>query len=327
MAVIHIENLSRSFSYYKKEAGLKSSVKNVFHRKKLIKEAVKGVSFDVEAGEMIGFLGPNGSGKTTTLKMLSGILFPTSGTASVLGYTPWERKKEYKKQIAIVMGQKSQLFWDLPANEAFLLNRYIYELSEKEFKATIEELTELLDAKELLNVQVRRLSLGERMKMELIAALIHRPRVMFLDEPTIGLDLISQKKIQEFIKYYNEQSKTTVLLTSHYMNDIENLCKRSIIINEGNIIYDGELAKVNELFSEKKQIKLQLPSQTNAAEIERFGEVKSFDGYNALIEVNKQDLKQTLTGILDTLSVVDFTIEDIPVEEGIMRLYRKEQDN
>ncbi len=327
MPVIHVENLTRSFTYYKKEAGLKSSVKNVFHRQKLIKEAVKSVCFDVEAGEMIGFLGPNGSGKTTTLKMLSGILFPTSGTASVLGYTPWERRKEFKRQIAIVMGQKSQLFWDLPANEAFLLNRYIYELNEKEFKATIAELTELLDAKDLLNVQVRRLSLGERMKMELIAALIHRPRVMFLDEPTIGLDLISQKKIQAFIKYYNEQSKTTVLLTSHYMNDIENLCKRSVIINEGNIIFDGELAKVNELFSEKKQIKLQLPSQTQAADIERYGEVKSFDGYNALIEVNKQDLKHTLQGILDTLSVVDFTIEDIPIEEGIMRLYRKEQDS
>ena len=327
MAVIHVENLSRSFTYYKKEAGLKNSVKNVFNRKKLVKDAVKSVNFDVQAGEMIGFLGPNGSGKTTTLKMLSGILFPTGGTASVLGYTPWERKKDFKKQIAIVMGQKSQLFWDLPANEAFLLNRYIYELGEKEFKATIEELTELLDAKELLNVQVRRLSLGERMKMELIAALIHRPSVMFLDEPTIGLDLISQKKIQDFLKYYNEQSKTTVLLTSHYMNDIENLCKRTVIINEGNIIYDGELSKVNELFSEKKQIKLQLPSFTQAEEIERFGEVKSFDGYNALIEVNKQALKQTLKDILDTLSVVDFTIEDIPVEEGIMRLYRKEQDS
>ncbi len=326
MTTIHVENLSRAFTYYKKEAGLKSSVKNVFHRKKLVKDAVKSICFDVRAGEMVGFLGPNGSGKTTTLKMLSGILFPTGGTTNVLGYTPWERKKEFKKQIAIVMGQKSQLFWDLPANEAFMLNRYIYDLNEKEYKATIAELTELLDARDLMTVQVRRLSLGERMKMELIAALIHRPRVMFLDEPTIGLDLISQKKIQEFIKYYNEQSKTTVLLTSHYMNDIENLCKRTVIINEGNIIYDGELAKVNELFSEKKQVKLQLSSKMQEQDAARFGEVKSFDGYNALIEVEKQVLKQTLKDILDSLPVVDFTIEDIPLEEGIIRLYRKEQD-
>jgi ABC-type uncharacterized transport system, ATPase component len=324
MTAIHVENLSRSFTYYRKEAGLKNSVKNVFHRKQLVKDAVKSVSFDIEEGEMIGFLGPNGAGKTTTLKMLSGILFPTGGSASVLGYTPWERKKEFKKKIAIVMGQKSQLFWDLPANESFLLNRYIYELSEKEYRAMMDELTEMLDAKELMNVQVRRLSLGERMKMELIAALIHRPRVMFLDEPTIGLDLISQKKIQSFIKYYNEQSKTTVLLTSHYMNDIENLCRRSIIINMGEIMFDGDLVNVNALFSEKKRVKLQLQTFTETADIARFGEIKSCDGYSATLEVNKQDLKQTLKGILDTLSVVDFNIEDIPIEEGIMRLYHQE---
>lgn len=324
MSIISVQSLSRSFAYYKKEAGLKNSLRNVFHRERLVKDAVKDISFEIDQGEMVGFLGPNGAGKTTTLKMLSGILFPTGGTASVLGYVPWERKKEFKMQIAIVMGQKSQLLWDLPASESFLLNRFIYEIDEKTYRQTMDELTELLDVKELLGVQVRRLSLGERMKMELIASLIHRPKVMFLDEPTIGLDLMSQKKIQEFLKYYNVQSRTTVLLTSHYMNDIENLCHRSIIINKGAIVFDGALSKVNALFSEKKRVKLQLSSQADEADIKRLGELKEFDGYNAVIEVQKQDIKAVLKGLLDSLPVMDFTIEDIPVEEGIVNLYQRE---
>ncbi len=324
MDIIQVKDLSRSFSYYKKEPGLKNSVKNVFHRKKLVKDAVKSISFDISEGEMVGFLGPNGAGKTTTLKMLSGILFPTSGKASVLGYTPWERKKEFKKQIAIVMGQKSQLLWDLPANESLLLNRYIYELSEKQYQATLDELTELLDIKPLLGVQVRRLSLGERMKLELITALIHKPKVMFLDEPTIGLDLISQKKIQDFLKYYNEQSKTTVLLTSHYMSDIENLCRRAILINQGELKYDGELSGVNELFSDRKRVKLVLGEPVQREEIEPFGKIMAFDGYSTQIEVSRRVLKSTLAHILETLPVVDFNIEDVPIEEGILRLYQKE---
>lgn len=324
MSVIAVDSLSKFFSYYKKETGLKSSLKNLFRREKLVKEAVKGISFEVDEGEIVGFLGPNGAGKTTTLKMLSGILIPTGGEAKVLGYTPWERKKEFKRQISIVMGQKSQLWWDLPANESFLLNRYIYELDDKHYNDTLNEMTEVLGVKEQLGVQVRRLSLGERMKMELIAALLHRPRVMFLDEPTIGLDLISQKSIREFIRYYNQRTRTTVLLTSHYMDDIEDLCKRSVIINEGRIVYDGELSRVNDAFSSKKLVKVQLTERVEQDALAQYGEVKEFDGFNATIEVDRQDIKPICKSILDSLPVMDFNIENIPVEEGIVQLYRKE---
>lgn len=326
MEIIKADNLAKSFSYYKKEIGLKSSVKNLLHREKLTKEAVRGISFSVEEGEIVGFLGPNGAGKTTSLKMLSGILFPTDGTASVMGYVPWERKKEFKKKFSIVMGQKSQLWWDLPANESLYLNKYIYEIPDKEYERTIEELSELLDVKDLLKVQVRRLSLGERMKMELIASLIHKPRVMFLDEPTIGLDIISQKRIRDFIKYYNQETRTTVLLTSHYMNDIEDLCKRTVIINEGRVVYDGELLKVNELFSGKKIIKVQLSDHVDREVLGSFGEVKEYNGFSATIEANRQEIRAISREMLDKLPVADFNIEDIPVEEGVALLFKKGGD-
>ena len=322
MIAIEVKDLSKSFEYYTKELGLKNSIKNLFHRQKLVKEAVTGVSFNVEEGEFVGFLGPNGAGKTTTLKMLSGILFPTSGHASVLGCVPWERKKEFKMNFSIVMGQKNQLWWDLPANESLYLNKCIYELDDKEYAKTMEELTELMDVKELLKVQVRRLSLGERMKMELIAALIHKPRVIFLDEPTIGLDIISQKKIRDFLKYYNQETKATIILTSHYMNDIESLCKRSIIINGGRVVYDGDLNKVNELFNGKKIITLQLANPVAKDVLESFGTIKEYDGFNVKLEVDKSAVKEHSKAILDSLPVNDFNIEDIPVEEGIALLYQ-----
>jgi len=249
MSIINVQNLVKSYDYYSKEQGLRNSFRNIFNRKKLVKEAVKSISFSIEAGEIVGFIGPNGAGKTTTLKILSGILYPTSGVALVDGFTPWERKKQFKMNFSIVMGQKTQLNWDLPALETFYLNKHIYEINESEFKNTLGELSELLDVGSLVKTQVRRLSLGERMKMELIAALLHRPKILFLDEPTIGLDLISQKNIREFIKNYNQKTNATILLTSHYMNDIESLCKRSIIINEGIIAYDGELSGISDELS------------------------------------------------------------------------------
>jgi ABC-2 type transport system ATP-binding protein len=202
MPVISVSSLSKSYSYYEKKRGLGESFKNLFFRKKLFKEAVKCISFDIDSGECVGFIGPNGAGKTTTLKMLSGILYPSSGKASVLGFVPWERKKGFKMSFSLVMGQKSQLFWDLPAIESFYLNKTIYEIDDTKYKKTLGELTELLDVRDLLTIQVRRLSLGERMKMELIASLLHHPKVLLLDEPTIGLDVLSQKRVRDFFKSY-----------------------------------------------------------------------------------------------------------------------------
>jgi len=323
--IVAVDRLSKSFEYYKKELGLKSSFKNLFHREKLYKDAVREISFHVDEGEIVGFLGPNGAGKPTTLKMLSGILHPSGGDASVLGFTPWERKKAFKMQFAIVMGQKAQLWWDLPANESLYLNKTIYEVDDRSYQGTLSELTELLDVKHLLNVQVRRLSLGERMKMELIAALIHKPRLIFLDEPTIGLDILSQVKIREFFKYYNQQKKCTILLTSHYMADVVDLCRRSIIINQGRIVYDGELAHVNDLFAESKLIKLKLDKEIDPRDLAVFGEVKECVDFSATIQVPRVDVKARSKAILDQLPVVDFNIEDIPVEEGIALLYQKQE--
>ncbi|PWW34718.1 ABC-2 type transport system ATP-binding protein [Paenibacillus pabuli] len=324
MSIIQMEGLSKSFKYYEKELGLKKSLKNLVKRKSLIKEAVSEISLVIDQGEMVGFLGPNGSGKTTTLKMLSGILYPTSGQATVLGYVPWERKKEFKMQFSIVMGQKSQLWWDLPANESLYLNKCIYEVEDKPYNLVLDELTEMLDVKDLLNIQVRRLSLGERMKMELIASLIHRPKVIFLDEPTIGLDLISQKRIREFLKYYNQQTKATVILTSHYMADIEDLCKRTIIINQGKIVYDGDLRRVNELFHAKKIIKLQFTDEVPRQALSDYGTITQHDGMNVVMEINKHDLQRLSKMILDRFPILDFTVEDIPVERGIESLYQKD---
>lgn len=323
MSIIEIDSLSKRFSYYEKKLGLKSSFNNLFFRKKLFKDAVKNISFRVDEGEIVGFLGPNGAGKTTTLKMLAGILFPTSGTAHVSGYIPWERKKQFKMLISIVMGQKSQLWWDLPAIESLYLNKCIYEIDNKTYQDYLDELSEMLDVKHLLNIQVRRLSLGERMKMELIASLIHKPSILFLDEPTIGLDIISQKKIREFLKFYNGQNKTTILLTSHYMKDIEDLCKRSVIINNGEIIFDGALKRVNVFFSSKKIITLQLGKIVEENALKQFGFVKEIDGMTAVFEVERNEVSRISGKMIKSLPVLDFTIEDIPVEEGITLLFEE----
>ncbi len=323
MSEIEVRLLSKQFSYYEKQTGLGNSVKNLFHREKLCKDAVKEVSFEIKAGEMVGFIGSNGAGKTTTLKMLSGILFPTSGEARICGFVPWERKVEFKRNISIVMGQKNQLWWDLPASESFYLNKCIYEIDNMAYSQFLEELSELLDVKHLLNIQVRRLSLGERMKMELIAALIHKPRVLFLDEPTIGLDIMSQKKIRSFLKYYNEQYKATILLTSHYMKDIEDLCRRAVVISKGAVVYDGDLARINDVFSGKKLVRLQLSQQIELPVLESFGEVLETDGYSATFEVCRQNALQLTKNIQDKLPVEDFNIVDVPVEEGIAMLLQK----
>ncbi|MFC6651946.1 ABC transporter ATP-binding protein [Paenibacillus rhizoplanae] len=321
--VIHVDQLSKSFDYYKKETGIRNSVKNLFHREKLTKDAVNKVSFDINEGEMVAFLGPNGAGKTTTLKMLSGILYPSGGSAEVLGYTPWDRKNDFKKQFSIVMGQKNQLWLDLPASDSLYLNKCIYEISDQKYKDTLDELVTLMDVKHLLHVQVRRLSLGERMKMELIAALLHRPRIIFLDEPTIGLDLVSQKNIREFLKAYNHEFRTTLLLTSHYMKDIEDLCKRTIVINQGKLVYDGEIRKINEVMNEKKRMKLTFSAIVERKDLAVMGSIKEYSGHEVILEVERTKFKEYSRMAMDHFPVIDLNLEDIPLEEAIARLYEQ----
>lgn len=321
MEAIRVENLAKSFTYYTKEVGVMQSLKNLFYRKTLTKHAVKDISFSIETGEIVAFLGPNGAGKTTTLKMLSGILHPTGGNISVLGYKPYERKKEFKKRFAIVMGQKSQLWADLPAAESILLNRYIYQIEEQVYRRTLDELVELLDVKHVLNVQVRRLSLGERMKMELIAALIHKPELLFLDEPTIGLDIITQKRVREFLSYYNEHHNTTIILTSHYMKDIQDLCQRTLIINDGNMVFDGNLNQVNDVSAVSKIVKLKFADFVDADRLGIFGKVRQSDGYQATLEIAKEQINSLSRELLYLLPIEDITIEEMPIEEVIVSLY------
>ena len=323
MEIITVRDLTKTFTYSVKQKGLKGSIHNLFVRKTLEKTAVDGVSFSVEKGEAVGLLGPNGAGKTTTLKMLSGILYPTSGSATVAGFVPWERRREYQRRFAIVMGQKTQLWPDLPALDTFELNRRIYQIDPDAFRHTLDELTELLDVRSLLQVQVRRLSLGERMKMELIAALLHRPEILYLDEPTIGLDILSQRSIRDFLHYYNQQTKTTILLTSHYTADIEAICPRSIIINHGSVVFDGPLAEVSEVFGHKKLVSIKAQRDLNAGELGEFGTVRQLQQNTALLEVERAGLELCLQQMFRVLPVVDLDVKDIPIEEGIAYFYQK----
>ena len=324
MAVIEVQHLKKEFSYYKKKPGLAGSLHNLFHRETLTKEAVRDISFSVEKGEIIGLLGPNGAGKTTTLKMLSGILYPTSGQAVVDGFVPWERQNAFKRRFSIVMGQKNQLWWDLPASDSFYLNKCIFNIDDQQYIHTIEELSELLEVRELMSVQVRRLSLGERMKMEILAALIHRPDILFLDEPTIWLDIVSQQKIRGFLRYYNEQQKTTIILTSHYMRDIEELCQRAVIISQGQVVYDDTLSKINQLMGDKKVLTLKFSEDISAQQLAPFGKVRECKCREGILELPKEGIRTTMADILSRLPVEDFTVTEVPLEESIALIFRKE---
>jgi ABC-2 type transport system ATP-binding protein len=320
--MIEVRNLTRVFRTYKKQPGFWGGIKGLFRREFEETAAAKDITFDIAEGEFVGFLGPNGAGKTTTLKMLSGLIYPSSGTARVAGFDPTKRENAYRRLFALVLGQKNQLWWDLPAQESFLLLRHIYGLPAQQYQETLDELVDLLDVRAKLNVMVRELSLGERMKMELIAALLHRPRVLFLDEPTIGLDVVSQKAVRTFLRDYNRKYKVTILLTSHYMADIKELCERVIVIHKGLKIYDGALARLEDAGGRKKIIKfrparLPFPALDDLAE----GKAVTADDGEVTLHVPGEQVVAVSQRILAAGPVADITIEDVPLEDIITALF------
>ena len=323
--IIAVNDLTKAFRTYRKEDGLMGAVRGLFHRKYSETLAADHVSFSVGEGEFVGFLGPNGAGKTTVLKMLSGLLMPTSGSASVLGFNPSQRPVELKRQFALLMGQKNALWWDLPARESLELNRAIYGIDRKEFEATVDELIELLDVRDKMGVMVRELSLGERMKMELIAALLHRPKVLFLDEPTIGLDVMSQKKVREFLREYNRRHKVVTLLTSHYMQDIEELCERVILIDHGKIFFDGSLGEVVSRFTSTKIIEADFISPLPESFVPP-GTVLERNPLQIKIEVARTEVPHACTALLAGGQVIDLSVQEVPIEEVIRRVFGEQQE-
>ncbi|MFM7564257.1 MAG: ATP-binding cassette domain-containing protein [Planctomycetota bacterium] len=323
MSIIEIRDLRKSYRVYQKREGVWASVQGLFHREYREVEAVRGINLQVEQGEFVAFLGPNGAGKTTTLKLLSGVINPSSGQATVMGFVPWERSNEYRRRFALVMGQKNQLWWDLPAADSFRLHQHIYRLEADQFKRTVDDLADLLDVQKLLTRPVRELSLGERMKMELIAALLHSPEVLFLDEPTIGLDVIAQHKIQQFLKHYQQVRRITILLTSHYMKDIAALCQRVVVIAGGLIQYDGSLSGIIDQFSSDKIVTLELGKDEEFAGLEKFPGIVELQPPKFKFRVGRDDVAKTLGQLLATKQIDDIVVEDPPLEEVIAAVFTK----
>ena len=324
MSIIEIKGLEKTYQVYQKKEGLRSSLRGLFKREYKQVKAVQGIDLQIEQGEFVAFLGPNGAGKTTTLKLLSGVIHPTSGTATVMGYIPWQRANEYRRRFALVMGNKNQLWWDLPAQESFRLHQQIYRIETGVFQNTLDELTDLLDLQDLLQQPVRELSLGQRMKMELTAALLHSPEVLFLDEPTIGLDVVAQHNIQQFLKYYQQKRKITILLTSHYMKDVAALCKRVVIIADGLIKYDGSLAGIIESTDQRKLIILQFRDAIDdslLAALKRFGDVTDVETPRVKLTVTRDVVPRMLASVLDSYQVDDVVVEDPPLEDIIAAVF------
>lgn len=326
MSVVEIEGLKKSYRVYQKNEGLLASVRGLFHRTYKEVEAVKGIDLKVEQGEFVAFLGPNGAGKTTTLKLLSGVIHPSGGTARVMGYIPWKREHAYRRRFALVMGQKNQLWWDLPAADSFQLHREIYSIPPDEFKQTLSELTEILGVEKLTRQAVRELSLGERMKMELIAALLHQPSLLLLDEPTIGLDVVAQVAIQKCLRDYHARRGVTMLLTSHYMRDVEALCSRVMVITHGTLVYDGPLSGITRKFGSAKLVKLTFAEDAPEG-LERFGEVTRREGPSADLKVPRGEVATVLGAILDRYAVDDVGVQDPPLEQLIAQVFEEGRRN
>lgn len=326
--VISVSHLSKYYRVYQKDPGVIGSFKSLFNRKYEEVKAVDDISFDIQEGELIGFIGPNGAGKTTTLKCLSGLLYPTSGNVSVLGHVPFQRDYAFLRHIALIMGQKNQLMWDLPPIDTFHLNKAIYDIADKRFRTVLEDLTALLEVEDILKIQVKKLSLGQRMKCELIASLLHSPRVLFLDEPTIGLDVVMQKTLREFIKEYNRQYKATVILTSHYMRDVEALCKRVIIINHGKLLYDGLLSDLVKKHAPYKTVRIIIKDSFNPRDLEGAGKVKSFQYPELVLMVSSGNLSDVVSQVFKKIAIEDLTIEEPDIEDVIRDVFMKgEKDN
>jgi ABC-2 type transport system ATP-binding protein len=319
---IHVSNLQKVYVVSKREPGIRAAFRSIVHRDVMRIPAVDRISFDVAPGEIVGFLGPNGAGKTTTLKMLSGLLYPTAGSATVLGHVPSRRERTFLRRITLVMGQRNQLVWDIPPLDSFELNRAIYGIPHDDYRSMLRELTDLLELEPVLNKPVRNLSLGERMKCEIAAALLHRPSVVFLDEPTIGLDVTMQRRIRAFITEYNHHYGATILLTSHYMADVEALCKRVIVIHQGRLLYDGDLSHLVRQFTAHKTIIVQLADCD--ADLRRYGEVISCASGLFTLRVPKREAARIAGRLLSDLPVIDLLIQDSPIEEVIERVFAQE---
>jgi ABC-2 type transport system ATP-binding protein len=325
MSAIEARDLTKVYRTYHKESGLRGALKGLVKRRYDETRAADSVSFSIDNGEFVGFLGPNGAGKTTVLKMLSGLLNPTSGEARVLGFVPWERRNEMKRQFSLLMGQKNALWWDLPAQESLELNRVIYGIDQDRFKKVVAGLAELLDVEDKMNVMVRELSLGERMKMELISALIHEPRVLFLDEPTIGLDVVSQKRVREFLRIYNKQHRIVTLLTSHYMQDIEELCHRVLVIDHGKIFFDGPLEEIIDRFSRHKILDLTFDKPVTR-DFTAFGEIVEQTPMSVRLKVPRAQVTEICRKLLEACDVSDINVQEVPVEEVIRQLFGERHD-
>jgi ABC-2 type transport system ATP-binding protein len=323
--VIQATGLTKTYRVFQKKEGLLGAIRGLWRREYKEVRAVDGVDFTIEPGEMVGFLGPNGAGKTTTLKMLSGLIYPTGGTCQVMGFVPWERADAFRRRFSLVMGQKNQLWWDLPAADSFQLHREIYSLESSEFERTLGELIELFGVRDLTKQPVRELSLGERMKMELIAALLHRPQLLLLDEPTIGLDVVAQAAIQRCLKEFNAARGVTILLTSHYMRDVEALCQRVLIITHGKVIYDGALSQIVEQFGRTKLVTLQFAGESTPAGLDRYGEVVQLDGPVASLRIERTRVAAVLSAVLDKDTLLDISVQDPPLDQVIARVFEEGQ--